>query len=76
MANYLVNIAGDTAQTFTYGLWRLIRKGVEGGDAWEGSGWYDDELVRSEDGWLIKCRTCRIVWWSGNPLVQNAAFPR
>ena len=69
--NHLVNITGDTAQAFTYGTWRLIRKGLEGGDFWEGTGWYDDSLVRSAGGWLIGRRTCRIVWWGGNPLVQE-----
>jgi hypothetical protein len=71
MTNHLVSITGDTAHAFTYGTWRLIRRGLEGGDFWEGTGWYDDELVRSTSGWLIKRRTCRIVWWGGNPLVQE-----
>jgi SnoaL-like domain len=72
MMSHLVNIQGDAAQAFTYGSWRLIRRGVEGGDCWEGTGWYDDDLVRSPGGWLIKRRICRIVWWGGNPLVQEA----
>jgi hypothetical protein len=71
MMNHLVNITGDTARAFTYGTWRLIRKGLEGGDFWEGTGWYDDGLVRSASGWLIERRTCRILWWGGNPLVQE-----
>lgn len=72
MMNHVVNVTGDTAQAFTYGSWLLIRKGVEGGDSWHGTGWYDDELVRREAGWLIRHRTCRIVRWDGNPLVQEA----
>jgi hypothetical protein len=71
MSNHLVDINGDAAHAFTYGTWRLIRRGTEGGDFWEGTGWYDDELVRSTNGWLIKHRTCRVVWWGGNPLVQE-----
>jgi hypothetical protein len=71
MMNHLVNVTGGLAQAFTYGTWRLIRKGLEGGDFWEGTGWYDDELVRTAAGWLIKHRICRIVWWGGNPLVQE-----
>jgi hypothetical protein len=71
MTNHLVDVKGDVAHAFAYGGWRLIRKGVEGGDLWEGTGWYDDELVRSGKSWLIKRRTCRIVWWGGNPLVQE-----
>ena len=72
MMNHLVNVRCDVACAFTYGTWRLIRKGLEGGDFWEGTGWYDDELVRSGKSWLIKRRTCRVVWWGGNPLVQEA----
>jgi hypothetical protein len=72
MMSHLVNVSGDVAQAFTYGTWRLIRKGLEGGDFWEGTGWYDDEVVRLPAGWRIKRRTCRIVWWGGNPLVQEA----
>jgi SnoaL-like domain len=71
MMNHLVNVDGDVAQAFTYGSWRLIRKGIEGRDFWEGTGWYDDELLRSKERWLIKRRTCRIVWWDGNPLAQE-----
>jgi hypothetical protein len=71
MTNHLVDVVGDVAYAFTYGAWRLIRKGVEGRDSWEGTGWYDDELVRSGGQWLIKRRTCRIVWWDGNLLVQE-----
>lgn len=72
MSNHLVNLAGDGAQAFTYGTWRLIRRGVEGGDFWEGTGWYDDILVRTAAGWRIRHRVCRVVWWGGNPIVQEA----
>lgn len=71
MTNHLVNIDGGLAQALTYGSWLLIRKGIEGRDFWQGRGWYDDELLRSGAHWLIKRRTCRIVWWDGNPLVQE-----
>ena len=75
MSNHLVNVQGDTAEACTYGNWRLIRKGLEGGDLWEGTGWYDDKLVRQQGRWLIKHRVCRILYWSGNPLVQAGSGP-
>lgn len=71
MMSHMVEVQGDVANAFSYGTWRLVRKGVEGGDIWEGTGWYDDELVRSGDQWLIKNRTCRIVRWWGNPFVNE-----
>jgi SnoaL-like domain len=72
MSNHLVNVTADTASAMTYGSWRLIRRGVEGGDMWEGAGWYDDSLVRSAAGWRIRHRICRVVWWGGNPIVQES----
>lgn len=71
MTNHVVEADGDRATAFTYGLWRLIRRGVESGDFWEGTGWYDDELVRTADGWRISRRACRVVWWGGNPIVNQ-----
>jgi len=72
MANHVVEVGGESARAFTYGTWRLYRKGVDGGEVWQGSGWYDDELVRAQSGWRIRRRVCRVAWWSGNPLVQEA----
>jgi hypothetical protein len=71
MTNHVVEAEADRAHAFTYGLWRLIRRGVEGGDFWEGTGWYDDELVRTGAGWRISRRVCRVVWWGGNPIVNQ-----
>ncbi len=72
MMNHLVDVNGDTAQAFTYGTWRLVRKAADGNSLWDGSGWYDDDLVRTTEGWRIQHRTCRIAWWVGNPLVNEA----
>ncbi len=71
MMSHLVHVEGDTAQTMTYATWRLIRRGLDGGDFWEGCGWYDDTLVRRDGGWRIRKRVCRIIWWGGNPLVNE-----
>jgi hypothetical protein len=69
MSGHLVNVKGKIAYAFTYGEWRLIKKGMDGGDLWEGTGWYDDLAVRTPGGWRIKSRICRTIWWSGNPKV-------
>ena len=69
MMGHLVHIDGDAAHAFSYGVWLLIREGAEGGPNWQGTGWYDDELVRTSEGWRIQRRVCRLQSWTGNPLV-------
>ncbi len=71
MTGQLVNVDGDTATAFSYGNWLLVRDDAPGGPSWQGTGWYDDELVRTDDGWRITHRVCRLVAWTGNPLVPE-----
>ncbi|GJF33405.1 hypothetical protein KNE206_61050 [Kitasatospora sp. NE20-6] len=71
MMGHLVHIDGDTAYAFSYGNWLLVREAAEGGPSWSGTGWYDDELVRTDGGWRIRRRVCRLMAWSGNPLVPE-----
>ncbi len=68
---HLVEVDGDRAHAFSYGNWLLIRHAAEGGSSWLGTGWYDDELVRTDAGWRIQHRVCRLQSWSGNPLVPE-----
>lgn len=71
MLNHLVRVEGDVAHAFTYGDWCLIRSAVDGDPRWDGSGWYDDRLVRTGAGWRIARRVCRIMGWRGNPFVNE-----
>lgn len=71
MMHHMVHVDGDSANALTYATWRLIRLGLPGGDFWEGTGWYDDVLVRTAEGWRISSRICRIIWWGGNPQVNE-----
>ena len=71
MMGHLVHVEGDRAHAFTYGNWLLVREAAEGGPSWLGTGWYDDELVRSDKGWLVQRRVCRLLSWTGNPLVPE-----
>jgi hypothetical protein len=70
MSTHVIHIDGDHAHSFCNGGWRLIRTAAEGDPLWDGSGWYDDELVRTPDGWRISRRVCRITWWTGNAAVN------
>ena len=71
MMGQLVQVDGDVAHAFSYGNWLLIRDAAPGGPVWNGTGWYDDELVRTEAGWRISRRVCKLQGWSGNPLVPE-----
>lgn len=69
MMGQLVRVDCDRANAFSYGNWLLIRESAEGGPTWTGTGWYDDELIRTEAGWRIQRRVCRLMSWTGNPFV-------
>src|SRR5260221_10095292 len=75
MTNHLVTVNGDSANSLTYGMWRLIRHAAAGshasGPLWDGSGWYDDQWVRTGAGWRIAKRVCKVIWATGNPGVQE-----
>jgi SnoaL-like protein len=71
MMGQVVHVDGDRANAFSYGNWLLVRAAAEDGPTWLGTGWYDDELVRTENGWRIQHRVCRLQSWSGNPLVPE-----
>lgn len=70
MSNQLVTADGDTANAHTYFNARLIRHAAGEPPIWDGTGYYDDRLQRTGDGWRISKRVCRVVSWTGNPKVQ------
>lgn len=71
MSNHLVRLEGDRAFSMTYGQWRLVRHAAGDPPVWDGSGYYDDEWARTGQGWRIARRTCRVIYWTGNPRVQT-----
>ncbi|WAB91911.1 nuclear transport factor 2 family protein [Pseudomonas citronellolis] len=74
MTGSCVHIDGDTAYALTYGDWLLSRDTAVGGPDWVGRGWYDDVLVRTDKGWRISHRVCRLISWTGNPKVPEPAY--
>ena len=74
MSGPCVYVEGDKAYALTYGDWLLSRDSAIGGTDWVGRGWYDDELVRTDKGWRISSRVCRLISWTGNPLVPEPAY--
>jgi len=71
MMGHVVQVNGNEAHAFSYGNWLLVRDAAEGGPSWLGTGWYDDKLVRTDKGWRIKKRVCRLLSWTGNPRVPQ-----
>jgi len=71
MTNHLVQVSGESACSMTYGAWRLVRHAAGDPPVWDGTGYYDDCWVRTGQGWRIVRRTCRVVYWTGNPRVQS-----
>ncbi len=71
MMGHVVHVDGDRAHAFSYGNWLLVREAAEGGSAWLGTGYYDDELIRTDAGWRIKRRVCKLLSWTGNPSVPE-----
>lgn len=67
--NHQVVVDGDGASCLSYVHGRFIREVPEGGNMFESTGWYDDQLVRTAGGWRISVRNCRTVWSGGNPAV-------
>ena len=41
------------------------------GPLWDGTGWYDDQWVKTNSGWQIARRSCRVIWFTGNPAVKE-----
>ena len=66
MTNLICDVQGDHAKAVTYGHWLLVRNGTPGGDVWRGQGWYNDELVRTKQGWRISRRRSGLIISEGN----------
>lgn len=72
----LATVDGDTATASCYLQAQHVFAGAEGGDHYLVGGRYDDQLVRTPDGWRIRHRTLHATWSSGNPEVFTAAAAR
>jgi ketosteroid isomerase-like protein len=75
MMGHIVHVDGDTASAFSYGNWLLIRDDAEGGPNWLGTGWYDDQLVRTANGWRIKRQPLRSRTQSRAPARHEDQYP-
>lgn len=72
-SNHQVAVLSDKATCLSYVRGVFVRDMPEGGNMFESTGWYDDVLVRTGDGWRIARRACRMSWWGGNPDVLRTS---
>lgn len=54
LTNFVIDVDGDTAAARTYV--DAVVMGPKGFGAIENFGWYDDQLVRTDQGWRIRFR--------------------
>lgn len=69
IGNVLATVSGDTARCSCYFHAQHVRSGTPGGDLYVIAGRYDDELVRTTDGWRIAERVQTYLWRAGNRAV-------
>jgi hypothetical protein len=69
IGNHQVTIAGDRATCRCQLQSQHVKRGTDGGDNLIIGGIYEDELIRTEDGWRIAHRVMRQTWIEGNPAV-------
>jgi len=66
VATHQIELDGDTATSRCYLHAQHIRKVPEGGSLYVVAGRYEDDLVRTADGWRIKHRILTVMWTEGN----------
>ena len=68
--NQWAEITGDHATAGCYFTVHMFKEGVADGEHFEMGGRYDDELLRTPDGWRFTSRTITILWSDGNRRVR------
>ena len=66
VTNHQVVVDGDTATARTYLHSQHVRRDVDGSPLFVIAGRYEDDLVRTADGWRITFRRLVEVWTDGN----------
>ena len=68
--NQWAGIDGDLAKAGCYFTVHMYKEGLANGEHFEMGGRYDDELVRTSEGWRFSKRAITILWSDGNPKVR------
>ena len=72
ISNVVVRLDGDRAESSCYLQAQHVKTGTPGGDNFIIAGRYDDQLIRTPDGWRIRERRLTLSWTSGNPAVAGS----
>ncbi|WP_328498684.1 nuclear transport factor 2 family protein [Streptomyces sp. NBC_00414] len=62
----------EITDTGAHASTQIVAHHHRGGDYYHTGGTYEDDLVRTPDGWRISRRTLRIAWTTGSPDVVLA----
>ena len=71
ISNHQVVVDGDTATHRCQLQSQHVRAGVSGGANFTVGGYYEDQIVRTADGWRIAHRLMQQTWTDGNPAVTK-----
>lgn len=70
VSNVRIDLAGDGAAVRSYFQAQHLRADADGGPTFTVGGSYEDEFVRTAEGWRIAARRLVRSWTSGNPAVM------
>ena len=71
ISNVLVRLDGDARRIQLLPAGPARQGRTPGGDSFIIAGRYDDQLIRTPDGWRIRERRLALIWTSGNPAVAG-----
>ncbi len=74
VSNIECSIVGEKATVRSYFQAQHVRAGAEGGAHFMIGGRYDDQMVRTPDGWRIAVRQVSGLWSQGNPRVLGGTL--
>ena len=74
VTNIECSIMGEKATVRSYFQAQHVRAGAEGGEHFMIGGRYDDQMVRTPDGWRIATRQVSGMWSQGNPRVLGSTL--
>ena len=69
VGSHQVSVDGDTASVRCHLHAQHTKRGTEGGDNYVIGGFYEDDAVRTVDGWRIAHRKLTMTWSEGNRAV-------